>query len=76
LRQKILFMGSPFMVKMAGSSTNIYSYEVCMLGKKLMIASNNWSRLIREVDYEGEQWLRLNSVHVMQTSPLWEEQAD
>jgi len=71
LRQKILFMGSPFKVKMAGSSTNIFSYEICVLGKRLMIARNSWSRLLHQVDFEGAEWLRNNSVHVVQTSPLW-----
>ena len=56
---------------MAGSATNIYSYEVCVMGKRLMIACNNWSRLIREVDYEGEQWLKAKSIHLVQRDPLW-----
>ena len=73
LSQKILFMGSPFKVKMAGSSTNVYSYDIVVLGKHMMIASNKWSRLLHNTDYEGAQWLKDNSVHVTSNSRLWDD---
>lgn len=69
----MLFMGGPWWVKMASSATNCHSYEVCVYRTMLILANNKWSRQIRELDMEDEEWLRMNSVHVLRTTPLWEE---
>ena len=72
ISQKMLFMGGPWWVKMASSSTNCHAYDVCVYKKRLVLANNKWSKQLRELDEEDEDWARKNSVHVRRTTPLWQ----
>ena len=44
---------------------------MCVYKKHMILANNKWSKQLRELDEEDEDWVRKNSVHVRRLTPLW-----
>jgi hypothetical protein len=74
IRCKRLFQAAPCNVTLGQSATNCNSYKISVYKKKLIVASNTWSRELAEARTEHTQWVQANSVHVVVTRPLWKEE--
>ena len=64
IRQKKLFQAPPGLVSMGNSVTNCHAYTVFVSQKKMVVCSNNWSALLKEMSVEDREWLNHNSIHL------------
>ena len=71
LQQNKLFQCPNADVQLGCSTTNCHSYSVYVSGVAMIIASNDWSALVRDLPKEEDRdWLAMNSFVETITEPL------
>ena len=73
LRERKFMQAAPVEIQLATSSTNIYSYTICVYRVMLCVCSNSWDEEVMQMNEEDREWLTGNSVVVHVQEPLWEE---
>lgn len=75
LCEKKLFQAQCSKVAMGQSPTMKDVYEVFTHRVKFIVCSNNWMRLVEELEDEDKDWLRENSVYYYTDpeTPMWEQ---
>ena len=71
--QRKLFQAQASPVQLACSSTNCYSYEVFVWRKKLVLATNNWHRSLKQLPSEDRAWIQANSIVLDVHEAMWDE---
>ena len=71
--QRKLFQAAPAEIQFGCSSTNVYSYTVCLYKIKLILCTNTWNSAIQQLPHADAEWLQANSVHVHVDRPLWQQ---
>ena len=71
--QRKVFQSQSAGVQLGCSATNMYSYEVYVWRKKLVLASNNWDSSLSQLSAPDQDWIRANSIVLRVTEPMWQE---
>ena len=71
LKQKKLFQAPPVPVSLGNSATNMYSYEVLVHKKLLVVCTNRWEQDVWGMPMEDRNWLLDNALVIRVEEPLW-----
>ena len=71
IRSKKLFQAGASWVTLGQSSTNCHAYSCWLHRVRMVVCSNNWTRLLAEMSVEDQEWLNTNSFYHSVNEPLW-----
>ena len=71
--QRKVFQAQSAKVQLGCSATNMYSYDIFIWRKKLVLASNNWDMGMAHLEQADQDWLKANSFVLRVVEPMWEE---
>ena len=71
--QRKVFQAQSAPVQMGCSATNMYSYEIFVWRRKLVLASNNWTSSLTTLSTADKDWVQANSIVLHITQPMWRE---
>ena len=55
------------------STTNLYAFKIYVGGKRICLASNDWSAKLRRLPAEDRDWLNANCFHLRVSTPMFQE---
>ena len=51
----------------------MFAYTLWMHRRKLVICSNTWSQELKRLPDEDAEWIRKNSIHLIQHKPMYKK---
>jgi hypothetical protein len=73
LANKLLFQASNQIISVAQSRCQQHAFSVLLERVPLVCLSNDWTTKMSQLNEEGQDWLRCNSVVIHVREPLWEQ---